>query len=398
MAIPLVLTKARATVILDHPFFASLLLRHPIVEDPTISTCCINGKTGQIRYNPTFVGGLTVNQTVHLLCHELLHYVGLDSMRVGSRNHEKWNVIADEWINDTLVNLKIGDVIPGGVYLPGASATSREDNYAKRPDPPPPPKQPKSGQGQGQGQGQSAPAKAPPGNGSGGDPMGGDIEYGDKMTEAEQHEHSANVKLELAEAANAAKARGNLPGILQKMVADLLETRTPWYDILERFLTDRVKNDVSWARPNRRYSPDFYLPILDGVGAMGEIAIQVDISGSVSKQEIAHYNGHLKRIIEQVHPSKVHVIYTDTRVHLHEEFDKPEEVQINYHSGGGTDMRAGLRYLEEKGIEPVVAITLTDGYTPFPEPGDVAVPMIWCISTQAVSPVGETVHFEMDRK
>ena len=104
----------------------------------------------------------------------------------------------------------------------------------------------------------------------------------------------------------------------------------------------------------------------------------------------------MKRIIEQCRPSKVHVIYTDTEVQMHQEFEKPEDVQIEFHSGGGTDMEAGLRYLEAKGIEPEVVVTLTDGYDSY---SDEAPPFdtVWCISSdQKGPPYGHKVHFDLE--
>jgi len=182
---------------------------------------------------------------------------------------------------------------------------------------------------------------------------------------------------------------------LQKFAADVIESRTPWYDILERFMTERVAIDHSWARPNRRYAPDFYMPTRDSEGSMGEVVLQVDISGSVSEQEIKHYNGHMKRIVEQCKPAKVHVIYTDTRVQKHEIFEKPEDMKIEFYSGGGTDMTAGLDYIKKEGIEPAVFVTLTDGYTPWPD-AEPDVPTVWCVSSKESSPVGTNVHFDLN--
>jgi predicted metal-dependent peptidase len=130
--------------------------------------------------------------------------------------------------------------------------------------------------------------------------------------------------------------------------------------------------------------------------AMGEVVIQVDVSGSVSERELNHYGGHMKRICEQCNPEKVHVIYTDTRVVHHDIFENGEEVKITHRTGGGTHMPAGLDYIEEKGISPAVFVTLTDGYTAFPP--DQKFPSVWCISSDVKAPpeAGETIHFEMD--
>ena len=99
-------------------------------------------------------------------------------------------------------------------------------------------------------------------------------------------------------------------------------------------------------------------------------------------------------IVELCHPSKVHLIYTDTEVQHYEEFENPEDMEIVFHSGGGTDMRAGFKFIEDKGIDAAVVVTLTDGYTPFPaEETDCSA--IWCISSDKKSPTGETIHFSM---
>jgi predicted metal-dependent peptidase len=127
---------------------------------------------------------------------------------------------------------------------------------------------------------------------------------------------------------------------------------------------------------------------------MGEVVVQVDVSGSISKQELAYYNGHLSRIIEMCRPEKVHVIYTDTEVKKHMEFDCGEEVSLEFFSGGGTDMEAGFDFCAEQGIEPVVFVCLTDMYTSFT--AEPTFPVIWCASSDVVAPYGETIPFVME--
>ena len=90
-------------------------------------------------------------------------------------------------------------------------------------------------------------------------------------SESESAELDAQRKIEVSEAAQVAKMKGQLKGDLQKFAESTIESKTPWYDILERFITDRLKVEQSWARPNRRYAPDFYLPVQDGRGDAGGI-------------------------------------------------------------------------------------------------------------------------------
>jgi predicted metal-dependent peptidase len=371
------LDKAKAQVVLDHPFFSSILLRKQLIEDPSIPTLAVNAR-GNIYYNPKFIDSLTVPQIVWGLCHEIGHVIGQHAMRMGSRNPKKWNYAGDAWINDMLNDCGVGEPIPQTVNMPGSKDKTTEQIYDELPD--------QDGGGGGGGDGGTGD------NWENG--IGDDIKHED-LTESEMKELEANAKVEIAQAAQAAKARGKLPGKLADIVSDIINVKTPWHEILERYMINFTSQDSTWLRPNRRFiGQGHYLPSMAKVPTMGEVAIQVDISGSITKRELDYYNGHMARIIKQCNPSKVHVIYTDDKVHKYEVFDQGEEVALNYHAGGGTDMTAGFDFLAEQGIEPSVVVTLTDGYTPFPEGS--AWPSVWCISSDHVSPIGETVHFEME--
>ena len=409
--------KARSYTVLDHPFFANILLRHPMIETREVETLSV-AYTGQIKYNPDFFETLPIKQAVFVLAHEVLHYASRHHLRQGSRNFEDWNHACDAWVNETLANTGmptssgttrgIGEVPPDCVRWPGAEKLTPETIYdiiqqQKQQGGKPPP-----GKGDGEskepaldGSGKAPGQPPPPGpgkgqNGPGQDPLGNDVEPPPPLTDGEKKEQEAQTKLEVAEAAQSAKMRGKLPGLLQKMVADLVESKVPWFDILERYMTEKVAQDVSWARPNRRYMPDFYLPTRQSLGSMGELVEIIDVSGSVSKQEIAHYNGHQSRIVELCNPLKTHVLYTDTRVLKHVEFEAGEEVAITYHSGGGTRMEAAFEYMAEHGISPACVIVLTDGYDSYDEKNAPDCPVIWCVSTDQVPPYGEVIPFNMN--
>lgn len=366
------LDKAKAQIVLDHPFFASILLRRPLIKDNSIPTLAVDAR-GKIYYNEQFVESLTVPQVVWGLCHEVGHVIGQHAVRRGTRNPRKWNYAGDAWINDTLTDAKVGDPIPNCVNMPGSKDDTVENIYDNLPD-------------------------GEDGNGPGPGGTGEDIIYGDgekdgkPLTPDEIREIEGEIKVQIAEAAQAAKMRGKLPAKLAEIVADLLEVKTPWYEILEKHCVSRVNQGQSWRRPNKRFV-DVYLPSTDKLPQMGELVVQVDVSGSVSELELKYYNGHLSRIIEQCRPSKVHVIYVDTAVGRHDEFDCGDEVELHFMRGGGTDMPAGFDYLAEQGIDPDVMVILTDGYTPFGE--DPGYPVVWCISSEVEAPWGENVHFEM---
>lgn len=374
------LDKAKAQIVLDHPFFASILLKKKLTATTDVPTLAVDAR-GNIYYNEKFVDSLTVPQLVWGLCHEIGHVIGQHAVRRKSRDHKRWNYAGDAWINDMLDDARVGTRIPNTVDMKGSKDKTTETIYDELP-------QQQKGKGQGKGQG----------DGSDGDwdnGLGDDI-MDENLTESEMKEIEANAKVEIAQAAQSAKARGKLPGKLAEIVASILDVKTPWYDILERYMTDCTKQDQTWMRPNRRHiGRGVYLPSLATEPSMGEVVIQVDVSGSISRRELDYYNGHLARIVRQCNPSKVHVLYTDTQVQKHDEFEQGEDIALEFYSGGGTDMPAGFEYLNDKGISPQVFVCLTDGYTGFGEPPDY--PVVWCISSEIKATHGETVFFEMEQ-
>jgi predicted metal-dependent peptidase len=397
--------KATAQLTMDHPFVSAILLKHPIKERKDIPTLAVDGR-GQIYYNPKFIDKLSVPQVVWGLAHEVFHRIGQHALRRGHRPMKPWNYAGDAWINDVLDEAKIGTRIEGCVNMPGSKDDTVENIYDKLP------KDGGGDGGKGEGEGEGEGDGEGEGEGEGGGDGGGNGQPEDNdgigddilnenmpVDEAERKQLEAEMKIEVAEAAQIAKARGKLPGVLAKIAEQIIDVKTPWYDILERYMVGMTKNEYSWRRPNRKFAAsDIYLPSLDNVPKMGKVLCQVDISGSVSQEEIKHYGGHIARIVEMCRPEEVDVIYTDTHVQKHEHFECGEEVHIGYYSGGGTDMCEGYRWAEREGMNDVdVFITLTDGYTGFPDKVDV--PSIWVISSEIKAPdhAGETIHFEMEK-
>lgn len=365
------LDKAKVSIVTQHPFFASILMKRKLIEDNTIPTAGVDQR-GQIYYNKEFVEKLSVDELVFLLCHEVGHVIGQHASRVGTRSKKRWNIAGDAWINDMLNAANIGQMIEGGVDMAGSKDKTVDAIYNELPE-------------------------DPDGDGPGG--TGDDLlDRGTPLTDEEATHIDAETRVEIAQAAQAAKAQDNMPAELAGIIAGLIDVPTPWYDILERHMTALVKGEYSWARPNRRFLEYGYLPSSGKVAQSGEVVIQVDVSGSINSLELDHYNSHVKRIIELCNPTRVHVLYTDTDVCKHVVFEQGEEFNLEFYSGGGTDMEAGFAFLDKEGISPEVFVCLTDGYTDFNVEKAPDYPVVWCISSDIVAPYGDNIHFTLEQQ
>lgn len=367
-----VIDRAKTQLIIQHPFFASILLRRPLTATTKIPTAAID-KAGRIYYNPDWVNDMPVNQVVFLLAHECMHWIMATFSREGGRNPRGWNYATDAVNNELLIEAGVGEFIEGGVRWPNAQNLTAEAVYELLP---------KGGDGQ-------------PGSGLDIGGPGDDLDHsGDSLTPTEARELEAQIKVELAQARDAAKQMGNMPGNISRLVDELLFPKTPWYVILERFMTERIKNDYSWSKPNRRHiANELYLPSLNGQG-MGEVAIIIDTSGSIGERELAYFAGHVNVILETCRPVATRVIYVDTQVQHVETFAADQlPITLAAHGGGGTDMREGTNWVDTNMPDAACMILLTDGYTPWPD--YVGVPLL-VASTSQESPIGENVKLEME--
>lgn len=354
-------TRARASLILDQPFFGSLALRLLPVPDESIKTMATDGR--RLKFNPNFVDKISLGQTKAEICHEVMHCV-LDHVgRRGARNPQKWNIAADHAINPTLKDLgfELGDDWLLDMQFKDMSADAI---YNMLPDPP--------DDGSGPSDLEDGQSDAPP------------------LTPKEQLEW----KVATLQAANAAKTMGKLPGSLEKFVEELTNPKVDWRTVLRRFITERAKNDYSWMRPNRRMlSNGIYLPSLYSE-KMGPMVLIKDISMSIDDEVQDAFNAECRAAVQDTMPEEVHSLYVDTHVRKADLFTDPNAVEFENIHGGGTDFRPPFNYVEEHGIKPVCAIYLTDleGLFPAQEPD---YPVLWVTINNHVAPWGETVRIEV---
>ena len=332
--------KAKSLLILDHPFFGTACTKRPIIYTDKIPTAGMSA-TGQMYINADFAEPLSVRNIMFLLAHEAMHYMLCHGLRRGHRDAKAWNVAADKVINDTLIDANVGDFIDGGITLDGARNMAAESLYDEADD----------GEGEG-----------PGGLGNDiGDPVDDD---GKPLDDAQIHQLEAQAKIETIQSAKAAKAVGKLPAGIERLVDDLVNVKTPWYDILERFMAGKVKDGYSWNRPNRRFiARNIYIPGVDYLPKMGPVVIGVDTSCSVTDDDIAMFNGHINRIIDTCNPEVVHVVYCDHAVAGVDEYTPDDfPVSIQALGGGGTSFKPVFDWIDDNAIEPECVVYLTDGY------------------------------------
>jgi predicted metal-dependent peptidase len=222
------------------------------------------------------------------------------------------------------------------------------------------------------------------------------------MSEEEQRELERDIDQAIRQGIVASKKAGASNGNLDRELKDLMEPKVNWREVLREFVksTCRAKDTSSWRRPNRRLiATDVYMPSLIGE-KVGHLVVGVDTSGSVGRDELAEFLSEVKGIAEEVMPDRVDLLYWDTRVAAHEEYDDQSVANIvsstKPRGGGGTSPSCVTTFLKEKHIQPECVIMLTDGYVGSDWGNDWPSPVLWAIvgGNDAVAPIGKTIHIK----
>lgn len=357
--------RARTTLLIDQPFFGVLALQLHVVEDPTCKTAWTNGQA--MGFNPAFVAGLSGDQLIALIAHEVMHCACGHPWRENARQHSKWNQACDYAINPILTDA--GMQLPAGALNdPQYHGKSAEWIYDRLPD-----GNPDDGQGNGQGEVKASPADG--NNDPNGEPQATESDWQQLTKQAIQ----------------AAKAQGKLPGSMLRDMEQVTKPIVDWRSLLRRYMQDITTADYSWSQPNRRYlSSGLYLPSLHS-HACGKIAIAVDTSGSIDAVTLAQFAGEMQSIIDDMQPRSVDVLYCDAQVHRVDTFERGDTLEMHPAGGGGTSFAPVFDHYDQVDSDPpIVLVYFTDMYGSFPDASDY--PVIWA-STSSIetAPFGDVV-------
>lgn len=365
------LAKAKTSLILEHPFVGSIALNMPFELTDQVPTAATNGK--QIIFNPEFVNKLSDEELKFLVAHECFHPMLEHNFRRGERDPKKWNQAADYVINQLLTDEGIGRMPDCGLLdrsIYDAGNGTSEGIFGILPE---------NQDGDGDG--------------------GGDSGYnGTELDEcmdaegspAEKEQQASEWRVKTAQAAQAAKMMGKMSGNMQRVVDEVLSPKVNWRDVLQRFVV-KVKDDTrSFARPNRRFlSQGLYMPSADGE-RLGDIAVAIDCSGSVSPDDLNQFAAELRVIKEDHNPRMLHVLYFDHDVSHYECYGPDDELDIKPHGGGGTAFAPIFKYLYEQMIQPAACVVLTDlCSSEFGSAPDY--PVLWVSDYGDDAPFGEVV-------
>ena len=398
------LTTARVGLLLKTPFFGNMATRMKIINaDEWCQTAATDGRN--FYYNTEFVKKLSTKKLEFLFAHEIGHCVFDHFGRAGSRNRQLCNISQDYAINQILADEKIGEVIDevpiclDSQYRGLAWEEIYDKLYEKADireisldelmkelgetlDEHINSDGAQSKDGKDKEQDGDTRGKAP------------------VLTKEEKQKIKDEIKEAMIQSAAAAGA-GKTPGAIQRLIKDLTEAKMNWREILRMNIQSIIRNDYSFTRPSRKgWGTGAILPGLVNDETI-DIAIAVDMSGSIGMDDAKVFFSEIKGIMDQYADFSIKVWCFDTDIYNYAEFtqDNVEEL-LDYEpkGGGGTEFMINWDFMKQEGIEPKKFVMFTDGY-PWGSWGDENYCDTLFIvkgNERAEAPFGQTVIYEKD--
>lgn len=357
--------------------------------DDSIPTACTDGRNEV--YGRAFIeslddlelGFVIMHETVHKLCRHMTTYQSL-----WKKDAQRTNRATDYWINQKLldadpqkklVTMPMKDGKQVGLFDPKYKGMSVKQIWDL--------------------------LEPPEGGGGDGEGDGGldkhDWEGAGGMTKEEVEKLAQDIDQAIRQGQMAAKQAGHGKGNQSLGLDELLESKVDWREQLQEFVraTCTTKDISTWRKPNRRYlHMDIIMPTMQGQ-SIKELVFAVDASGSMLGKPMQVVMSEVQGLAEQLNINKVHLIYWDGEVEVHEEYDaqsfKDWKNNTKPTGGGGTTPACIPAYLRKGAITPDAVVVLTDGEVC--GWGEWDCPVLWAIynpRNKITAPVGKTIHIE----
>ena len=394
----------------EFALFAGLFMvgQVKVVDEPL--TARTNGR--DVEYGREFVSELSDKELAFLVMHENMHKC--------YRHLTTWQSLYEIDGNianiacDYVINIQLVDLDPNGklIMMPMDKKTGRRlgwldakyrgmdskqvfDDLIKNCKKVKPPKGKKGEKIEGDGDGEDDEGDEGEDDGkdrqgvddSNGNPKGfdeHDWKNAKSMTEKEKEELAKEVDSALRQGSiYAGKVGANVP----RQIGELLKPEINWREVLKRFVKTHLKDRdaPSWRKAHRNYLwQDVILPSIIGK-RVKHLVIAIDTSGSIVGPMLDLFLTELNKVVTDVNPEKLDILYWDTSVCNHETFKGGDKKSIvhrtNPRGGGGTNPDCVSAHMRDHKLAPDALIVLTDGYM-HSEPRNwafIKTPSLWCV-------------------
>ena len=393
------LTKAKAKLMLEHPYFGTVASSIGLEKNNEILTFTSDGKT--MRYNSEYLDKLSIEEVEFVMANGAMHSVLKHHERLNGRTRWLWQTATDYVVNSMLV--KNGMQLPQyayfeekfeGMYVEEvyemlrAEMMDNSDHSMEQET-----EQITDAEDDAHAENitmQEEKSSSPEGKEK---EHQNDANTQEEASSSLENEASdEEMKEHLEQIFQKLKRQGNLPKDLEMVVPEYFYHKVDWREFLYGYIATHAKTSYTFTPPNKKFLyRGIYLPSMSS--DLLRIIVAVDTSGSVDEELLGIFLGEVSSMMQQYPNYEIDLITADAKVQSHRTFLAGEVLDYEIRGGGGTDFRPVFEYIDRHIDYPTLLLYFTDGAGTFPglEP---SYDMLWVMPEEVEVPFGEIVVLE----
>lgn len=320
-------------------FIGSMLYKLKISPTTEVRDIFLDGHNSTIKINPSWFNSLTPEYASSMLAHEVLHYSLQHDIRRGNKEPQLYQKACDEVVNNMLMDF--GFKLPMDIEVNrNYQNQSLEQVY----------KQVFAEHQQ----------QDPDNSGSGGNDL---PENQPALTNHQQNQRNRDLnQSEMADKASSGMGIGNSNEAFKQLFKEINEGKINWKQLLAEHFNELTQGEPSYHDLDRRMlSLGYYEPVNESENTCHRVAVALDVSGSISEEQIHIFLQEIKAIAESLNPELISVMTFNTGLVDVLEFKQGDDLsEIPLNIGGGTDLEPVFQYYNEPENLPEFLVVFSD--------------------------------------
>lgn len=389
--------KAKARLMLEHPYFGTIASSLKLEKNNELLTFLSDGET--LRYNSEYIDRLNVSEVEFVMANGAMHAVLKHQDRSAGRTQWLWQTATDYVVNSMLVTngMQLPEYVNHEHKFDGMYA---EEVYQMLRD-----EMMNDEFGMEEQIEQITESD---------DVHNENLQMQKEMTpslDAEQTEQDSTsddkqempapqnmealkeeLKEQFEQIFQKLNRQGTLPKDLKFVVPEYFSHKVDWREFLYGYIAAYAKSTYSFVPPNMKYLyRGIYLPSLSS--DLLRIVIAVDTSGSVDESLLSTFLGEVSSIMQSYPNYEIDLITADAKIQSHKVFLPGEALDYEVSGGGGTDFRPVFEYIDQQINYPTLLLYFTDGLGTFPKT-EPSYDVMWVMPEEVDVPFGEIMVLE----
>jgi len=393
------ITKAKAKLMLEHPYFGTVASSLTLKENNDILTFTSDGV--KIHYNSEYLDKLSLEEVEFVMANGAMHSVLKHYERVNGSTKWLWQTATDYVVNAMLV--KNGLQLPEYAYVEEKfSGLYVEEVYemlhAEMMD------NADHSMEQESEQISDAEDDVHAENITMHEALESNLDAKESKAEqnaedkeeasssSENNKENEEMKERMEQIFQKLKRQGNLSEDMKFVVPEYFSHKIDWREFLYGYIATYAKTSYTFTPPNMKFLyRGIYLPSMRS--DLLRVIVAIDTSGSVDEELLSIFLGEVSSMMQQYPNYEIDLITADAKIQSHKTFLPGELLDYEVSGGGGTDFRPVFEYIDQHIDYPTLLLYFTDGQGTFPQ-YEPSYDLLWIMPEAVDVPFGEVVILE----